>query len=80
MDIVIFYGREEHIVELKIWRGPQAEDAAYGQLAAYLKSRGQARGWLVSFADTLSKPREDSSFEYDDCTITETVIAYRDQT
>jgi hypothetical protein len=79
MDVVIFLGGEELIVELKIWRGPQAAEAAYHQLTGYLKSRGQTKGWLISFADNKKQPRESRVFEHDGCMINETVIAYRDK-
>jgi hypothetical protein len=32
MDVVVFYGNEEHIIELKIWYGPQAAAEGYDQL------------------------------------------------
>jgi hypothetical protein len=79
MDVVVFFGGEEHIIELKIWRGEKAEAAGYGQLAAYLKSRGQSRGYLASFVDNKKAPRQGRTFEYEDCEITEVVVAYRDK-
>jgi hypothetical protein len=79
MDVVVFYGNEEHIIELKIWRGEQAAEEGYGQLVSYLKSRGQTRGYLVSFADNKKSPREGRTFLHEGCEITEAVIAYRDK-
>jgi hypothetical protein len=49
MDLIVFYGNEEHIVELKLWHGQKRENDAYDQLAGYLEARGQNRGYLVSF-------------------------------
>jgi hypothetical protein len=49
MDLVVSYGREEFIIELKIWRGEAAHNAGYEQLAAYLQSRGRKEGYLLSF-------------------------------
>jgi hypothetical protein len=79
MDVVVFFGGEEQIVELKIWRGDTYESDGIEQLAGYLTSREQKRGWLVSFCDLKHSPREGGTVEYDGCTISETVIAYRDK-
>ncbi len=49
MDIVVFYGREEFIVELKVWRGFQRHQAGLEQLLSYMESRGQKKGWLLTF-------------------------------
>jgi hypothetical protein len=49
MDVVVSYGREEFIIELKIWRGEAAHRAGYGQLAEYLHRRGRQEGYLLSF-------------------------------
>ncbi|MEG0126772.1 MAG: AAA-like domain-containing protein, partial [Clostridia bacterium] len=51
MDVVVFYGGEEHIVELKIWHGEQAANEAYDQLSVYLISQEQQAGYLLSFCD-----------------------------
>jgi hypothetical protein len=77
MDVVVFYGREEYIVELKIWRGEEAEKKGYDQLADYLKSRNRKKGWLLSFADTKKALRESRTVEHNGCEISETIIAYR---
>lgn len=78
MDIAIFYGSAEHIVELKIWRGEQAALAGYDQLTNYLESRGQKKGYLLSFCDNKKMPREGKVFEHRGFLITEVVVAYRD--
>jgi hypothetical protein len=49
MDIVVDYNHEQFIIELKIWHGEEAHEAAYEQLAGYLRSKGAARGYLVTF-------------------------------
>lgn len=50
MDIVVVYGGEEFIIELKIWHGKKYREQGIQQLAAYLDSRNQFRGYLVSFS------------------------------
>lgn len=50
MDIVVVYGKEEFIIELKIWRGGQYRRDGIQQLENYLDSRGSEHGYLVSFS------------------------------
>ena len=56
MDLVVTYGSEEYIIELKIWRGEKYEEQGRDQLASYLTTRGSAEGYLVTF--DFSKKRE----------------------
>jgi len=49
MDLVVDYGREQFIVELKIWHGKKGEMEAYGQLCGYLGTKGAGTGYLLSF-------------------------------
>ena len=49
MDVIIVYGKEEFIVELKIWRGEKRQQNAYGQLTDYVKKRGAKKGYLLTF-------------------------------
>jgi hypothetical protein len=79
MDIVVVYGGEEHVVELKVWHGQRREDNAVRQLVGYLAARGRDRGYLVSFTDQAHRPRQDATFEVDGRTVTEVVVAYRDK-
>jgi hypothetical protein len=79
MDVVVLYGCDEYIIELKIWRGEAWEQAGVEQLAGYLRSRGRSRGWLVSFCNLLKSPREGGVLEIEGMEITEIVIACRDK-
>ena len=54
MDLVVTYGKEEFIVELKIWRGDTYEEQGRDQLAGYLATRGKNEGYLITF--DFSKP------------------------
>lgn len=47
MDIVIDYGLDQFIVELKIWNGGAAHDAAYEQLLGYMDAKGAAEGYTL---------------------------------
>lgn len=79
MDVVVFYGGEEHIVELKIWHGEQAASEAYDQLTGYLHMQEQQTGYLLSFCDNRKSPREGRTFTHNGCQITEVIVAYRDK-
>ncbi|MEG0269412.1 MAG: AAA-like domain-containing protein [Raoultibacter sp.] len=79
MDVVVFYGGEEHIVELKIWHGEQAASEAYDQLTGYLHMQEQPIGYLLSFCDNRKSPREGKTFTHNGCQITEVIVAYRDK-
>jgi hypothetical protein len=49
MDIVITYGKEEFIIELKIWHGEEYRQAGIEQLKTYLRSRNAKEGYLLTF-------------------------------
>ena len=49
MDIVVFYGRQEYIIELKKWYGPKKHQDGFEQLIEYMENRGQNKGWLLTF-------------------------------
>jgi hypothetical protein len=62
MDLVVSYGREEFIVELKVWRGEAAHGAGYEQLANYLRGRGRKEGYLLTFdfrGESRREPKEE---------------------
>lgn len=50
MDIVIAYGGEEYICELKIWHGAKYRTDGIHQLENYMQSRNANKGYLVSFS------------------------------
>ena len=49
MDLVVDYGREEFILELKLWRGDAAHEKAYEQLYGYIAKKGARDGYLLTF-------------------------------
>lgn len=55
MDIVVTYGSEEHIIELKIWHGEIKHQDACTQLLGYMKHRNQSKGYLISFSFNKNK-------------------------
>jgi hypothetical protein len=50
MDIVVAYGEDEFIIELKIWRGNQYRKQGIVQLEQYMDSRTSDKGYLLSFS------------------------------
>lgn len=55
MDIVISYGCEEHIIELKLWRGRKYRTDGIKQLERYLDYRNADSGYLISFSFLCEK-------------------------
>ena len=49
MDVVVDFGQQQFIIELKVWRGEQYQAEAYEQLCGYLKSRRAGEGYLLTF-------------------------------
>lgn len=49
MDIVIDYGTDQYILELKRWYGSKKHEDAYEQLYEYLESKHAESGYLLTF-------------------------------
>jgi hypothetical protein len=49
MDVIIDFGREQFIIELKIWHGDSKHQEAYEQLLGYMDSKRAATGYLLTF-------------------------------
>jgi hypothetical protein len=49
MDVVVTYGGQQYIIELKIWYGENYEQNAIEQLAGYLDSKRENKGYLISY-------------------------------
>ena len=64
MDLVVTYGREEFVIELKIWHGEKYEEHGRDQLSAYLATRGMEEGYLVTF--DFSKDKHDAEPQWID--------------
>ena len=58
MDLVVTFGQQEFIIELKIWRGDKYEESGRDQLASYLATRDMDEGYLVTF--DFSKNKKDA--------------------
>ena len=49
MDIVVDFGHNQYIIELKIWKGETAQEKAYDQLLSYMNSKNADKGYLLTF-------------------------------
>jgi len=58
MDIVVDFGRQQFIIELKLWKGGKAEEKAYEQLLGYMGSKNADKGYLLVFSFRLSKNKK----------------------
>ena len=58
MDIVVDYGKEQFIIELKLWRGNAKRTKSYDQLIGYMEAKNAAKGYLVTFDLRKKRNRE----------------------
>lgn len=59
MDIVVDYGTDQFIIELKLWKGDSKHEEAYRQLLGYMDSKNFNTGYLLTFDFRENpKPRE----------------------
>ena len=49
MDVIVTYGHQAFIIELKIWKGQKYQADAYEQLTTYMSKRGEEKGYLLTF-------------------------------
>lgn len=49
MDIVVDYGHDQFIIELKVWHGTKYKEGAYKQLLSYMDSKNADSGYLLTF-------------------------------
>jgi hypothetical protein len=49
MDVVVDYGNQQFIIELKLWKGEAAQEDAYQQLVGYMNSKNAKEGYLLTF-------------------------------
>jgi hypothetical protein len=60
-DLIIDYGTEQFIVELKIWKGEQKHEKAHEQLIKYLNSKNKKEGYLLTFDFRKKKAEKPSA-------------------
>ena len=76
MDIVVDFGKNQYILELKLWRGEIARDRAYDQLLGYLESKNANEGYLLTFdfREEKNKQRKAEWVEFGDVKIFDVVV------
>jgi hypothetical protein len=76
MDIVVDYGRDQFIIELKLWKGEKAERKAYDQLLGYMESKRAKTGYLLvfNFNKEENKERKAEWLEIDGKKIFEVIV------
>jgi hypothetical protein len=74
MDIVVNYGKDEFIIELKLWHGEAYEEKAYQQLTDYLHDKHTDTGYLVCFDLRKEKKPQAEWIEKNGCRIFEVVL------
>jgi hypothetical protein len=74
MDVVIIFGSEKFIVELKIWNGKKYEDKGFEQLSEYLDIQKLNRGYMVVFNFNRNKKYSSGWIEIKDKKIFEVVV------
>jgi len=49
MDIVVDFGCEQFIIELKLWKGEVSKEKSYEQLSNYMETKNTDKGYLLTF-------------------------------
>ncbi len=74
MDIILTYGNEKFVFELKIWYGDKKHELAYKQLADYLSIQGMNTGYLLTFDFRESKEMKHEWIEFEDKKILDVIV------
>jgi hypothetical protein len=49
MDVIVDFGKDQFIVELKLWHGEKYKQEAYKQRLNYMDSKNAETGYLLTF-------------------------------
>ena len=74
MDVVVNYGAEEHIIELKIWHGEEYNSKGEKQLSDYLDYHHQKKGYLLTFSFNQNKKTGIKHVQYQDKDLVEATV------
>ena len=76
MDIVVDYGKDQFIIELKLWKGEAAKEEAYNQLLGYMQTKDAAEGYLLTFdfRKNAKKERKAEWVDFGDMKIFDVVV------
>lgn len=73
-DMIIDYGGEQFVVELKIWRGPGYDREGEKQLAEYLSYHHLNKGYMLTFNFNQKKEIGVKETRYGDMTIVKAMV------
>jgi hypothetical protein len=74
MDIVIDYGKQQFIIELKLWHGEASLEDALEQLTGYLKSKDAKEGYLITFDFRKKRSPGETWRENEGCRVFDVVL------
>ena len=74
MDVVVDYGTEQHIIELKIWHGEQYNSDGEKQLSDYLDYHHLKKGYLLTFNFNKKKEIGVKHIQYGDKDLVEATV------
>jgi len=74
MDVVVDYGTEQHIIELKIWHGEQYNSDGEKQLSDYLDYHHLKKGYLLTFNFNQKKETGVKRVQYGDKELIEATV------
>ncbi|GHU69635.1 hypothetical protein AGMMS49992_00650 [Clostridia bacterium] len=81
MDIAVFYGKDEFIVELKLWHGEKLEHDAYDQITKYLDAKGKRKGYLLVFCgNKIRQPERGKWVNHNGYEIYEVIVPFLEET
>ena len=66
MDLVISYGHQRYVIELKIWRGPKYHQEGLQQLSDYLDSYSLKQGYLLIYDFNKNKEYKQEEIAFAD--------------
>ena len=74
MDLVVSYGKEQHIIELKIWHGDKYHAEAEKQISDYLDNYHLKKGYLLTFSFNKKKEIGIRHVQYQDKELIEAIV------
>lgn len=73
-DVIVDYGGEQHVIEMKIWHGEEYNKRGEQQLLGYLEDYHIERGYMLSFCFNRNKKIGVHDIFVDGKEITEAVV------
>jgi hypothetical protein len=76
MDLVVDYGPNQYIIELKIWHGNVSHEKAFEQLRTYLNKKRANEGYLLTYDLRMDKNRTPKAewVQYKDVRIYDVIV------